>query len=188
MEELVVASPVEAGGAATGGAAEDVPGEAPEAARIGALAAPADGAVAALGAASAPMPLSANSLSLEERCGSSRRCGLAALKATIGARSRRILLWCACMPATTATTSIAATAAVVPAMRQAGLISNQRPRMPVESEAALRAAAAPNPAAAEAVSTVGAARSRAASVPWHRAHPEKWVSRRARSTRFGAYS
>ena len=81
------------------------------------------------------------------------------------------------MPATTTTASIAVAAAVTPAMRHAGLISNQRSRMPADSAAALRAAAAANPPASEAVSIIGAARSSAASVPWHRAHPEKCVSR-----------
>jgi hypothetical protein len=89
---------------------------------------------------------------------------------------------------TTATASIAVAAAVVPAMRHAGLISNQRSRMPVDSDAVPRAAAARNPAAAEAVSIAGAARNSAARVSWHRAHPEKWVSRRARSVRFTADS
>jgi hypothetical protein len=87
------------------------------------------------------------------------------------------------MPATTTAASIAVAAMETPAIRHAGLISRQRSRKSAESAAALRVAAAERPPASVAASKTGAARSSAASVPWHRAHLEKCVSRLARSTR-----
>jgi hypothetical protein len=74
----------------------------------------------------------------------------------------------------TTTVSIAVAAAIVPARRHAGLISNQRSRMLIDSANALRAAdsatarraaAAAIPLVPETGSTIGAARSNAASVP-----------------------